>query len=568
MSDIDLPLPSALDALFPEPRREPDWLDVVVRARPEVWRRPLVLVLAATLLVLATAAGVTAALGGFDAWLSGKPGKPAPAAEQQRFEAANGRTWAAFPKGTALRELIRTTVGGKTYVLFGFRSGNTLCLKLRAVSLGHSTDPACTPESTVAHSTSPIVVVNSDFGFQDRHARASSEFSFGIAADGVSHVDVVAADGRHTAVLGGNAYLWVENEPNTGNRVLGISAVGANGKRTSVSLAATFGEFGVFSPSTRQATGPTHVQARIVHPAIRWVLRREKRGFGSDRLDLNAFTRAHIVKAGARFVKPDPFSDIVVGLEDDYCLLVVQGGGVASGCSDGAAFLSRGSMSVMTSGGGGVQSATLAGAAPVGVARVAMFDANGQQIRVPLRDNLFGLRVANSQFPVRLVAYDRRGRVVGTQMFRNELGVSTLAPSAFRGLRTVDRVRGPKGATGVVRLGHTAHGLRCWRIDFSTGESPRGCIQIFPTGPWVSVNLVQPSGRDLFVIGQTRPPVTTVELHFQDGRVLQLRPTGRLFVAAIPRPYLKNRRQIAFAVGYDGAHRVVQRQGFVFRIRP
>jgi len=335
-----------------------------------------------------------------------------------------------------------------------------------------------------------------------------------------------------------------------------------------VSLATTFGEFGVFSPSTRQATGPTHVQARIVHPAIRWVLRREKRGFGSDRLDLNAFTRAHIVKAGARFVKPDPFSDIVVGLEDDYCLLVVQGGGVASGCSDGAAFFSRGSMSVMTSGGGGVQSATLAGAASDGVARVAMFDANGQQIRVPLRDNLFGLRVANSQFPVRLVAYDRRGRVVGTQMFRNELGGSTLAPSAFRGLRTVDRVRGPKGATGVVRLGHTAHGLRCWRIDFSTGESPRGCIQIFPTGPWVSVNLVQPSGRDVFVIGQTRPPVTTVELHFQDGRVLQLRPTGRLFVAAIPRPYLKNRRQIAFAVGYDGAHRVVQRQGFVFRIRP
>ena len=125
----------------------------MVRARPEVWRRPLVLVLAATLLVLATAAGVTAALGGFDAWLSGKPGKPAPAAEQQRFEAANGRTWAAFPKGTALRELIRTTLGGKIYVLFGFRSGNTLCLKLRAVSLSHSTDPTCTPESTVAHST-------------------------------------------------------------------------------------------------------------------------------------------------------------------------------------------------------------------------------------------------------------------------------------------------------------------------------------------------------------------------------------------------------------------------------
>jgi hypothetical protein len=117
-------------------------------------------------------------------------------------------------------------------------------------------------------------------------------------------------------------------------------------------------------------------------------------------------------------------------------------------------------------------------------------------------------------------------------------------------------------------MGHTIRGLRCWRIDFSTGQRPSGCIQIFPTGPWVSVNLVQPAGRDLFVIGQTRPPATTVEVQFQDGRVLQLRPTGRLFVAAIPKAYLRTQRQLAFAVGYDGAHRVVQRQGFVFRVRP
>src|SRR6266571_4535710 len=215
MSDIDLPLRHALDMLVPEPRREPDWLDVLHRAKPRLWRRPLVLALAAALLVLGTAAGVTAALGGFDAWLSGKPGKPAPKSEQQWFEAANGRTWAAFPKGTQLRQLIRTNIEGKTYVLFGFRSGKTLCLKLRAISLGHSTEPACTPVSTLAHSASPLVIVNSDFGFQDKHAQGSAEFSFGIVADGVSRVEVHAVDGTHEAGIGGNAYLFVENEPNT-----------------------------------------------------------------------------------------------------------------------------------------------------------------------------------------------------------------------------------------------------------------------------------------------------------------------------------------------------------------
>jgi hypothetical protein len=542
MSDVDLPLRTALDALVPESRRELDWEDVLRRAEPRLWRRPFVLALAAALVVLGTAAGVTAALGGFDAWLSGKPGKPAPAAEQQRFEAANGRTLAAFPSDTKLRELIRTTVGGKTYVLFGFRSGHTLCLKLRAVSLGHSTGLSCIPESTVAHSTSPIVVVNSNFGFSDRHGRESAEFSFGIAADGVSRVDVLAVDGRHRATVGGNAYLFVENEPNTGNRVLSISARGPSGKTTTVSFDATFAGFGI-APSTRRPLGPTQVQARIAHPTLDWARRDGKR------------------------TKPDPRSDIVVSVTGQYCLNVQQEHSHATGCGNRDDFFARGPLNVMMSGGAGVQAAVLAGAAADGVARIAMFDANGLRISVPLKDNVFALRVANNEFPVRLVAYDTRGRVVGTQVFRNELGGPTLPASAFRGLRVVDHVQGPDGASAVVRLGRTTHGLRCWRIDFSTRQSPRGCIEIFPTGPWTSVNLVQPAGRDLFVIGQTRPPVATVELHFRDGRVVQLTPTGRLFVAAIPRAYLGSARQVAFAVGYDRAHRVVQRQGFVFRVR-
>jgi hypothetical protein len=119
-----------------------------------------------------------------------------------------------------------------------------------------------------------------------------------------------------------------------------------------------------------------------------------------------------------------------------------------------------------------------------------------------------------------------------------------------------------------VKIGGAAPSIRCWRIDFSTGQTPRGCFELIPTGPWVDVNLVQPAGRDLFVIGHTRPPVATVELHFQDGRVLQLTPTRRLFVAAIPRAYLVSARQLAFAVGYTDAHVVKQRQGFVFRVRP
>src|SRR5206468_2009019 len=77
-----------LDAYTPEVAGSPDWGDVVARAR-KARTRGLAVVLAATLTLFGSVAAVTAALGGFDRWLSGEPGKPASSAEQQKFEAAN-----------------------------------------------------------------------------------------------------------------------------------------------------------------------------------------------------------------------------------------------------------------------------------------------------------------------------------------------------------------------------------------------------------------------------------------------------------------------------------------------
>jgi hypothetical protein len=563
MTDLDLRLRDELGKLFPEPRRAPAWEDVVARARPPLRRRPLVLALAAAAVVLATAAAVTVALGGFDAWLSGKPGRPASEEEQARFAAANGRSWAAFPKSTQLRELIRTEVGGKTYVLFGFRSGSTLCLKLKAVSLGHSTSPVCTPASTLTHAAAPIVLVNSDSGFDDKHAHPSAEFSFGIVADGVSQVDVDAVDGRHRAVLGGNAYLFVENEPNTGNRVLGVSARGPSGNRTSISLGTTFGDLWSAGGQPRRPRGPARAQVHIPHPAIGWNVRGEKRGFSADRLDLNPTALTRLTDA-ARFVKPDPYSDIVVGLNGTYCLLLVQGRDFGESCTPGAAFFSRGPIQVLWSGGGGSTSATIAGAAADGIRRVVVFGADGQRVAAPLRENLFALRLANDQLPARVVGYDGHGRVAGVETL--SFGLRGPMPAkALRDLRVLRRIRGPNGTTAALRAGRAVHALRCWRVDFSTGQSPSGCIGTIPTGPWISARLVQPAGRDLFVIGHVRDPVIRVRLRFADGEAITTRPVKGLFVLAIPRTHLNPKRQVAFALGLDDRGAVKQRQGVLFK---
>jgi hypothetical protein len=88
MNEFSAQIFDQLDAYTPEPDRWPDWRDVVRRARKQRTRR-LVVALAAVVIVLGSATAVTAALGGFDSWLSGTPGKPAPRAEQERFDAAN-----------------------------------------------------------------------------------------------------------------------------------------------------------------------------------------------------------------------------------------------------------------------------------------------------------------------------------------------------------------------------------------------------------------------------------------------------------------------------------------------
>jgi hypothetical protein len=554
-----------LDAYTPEPDRRPDWRDVIRRAQWQRTRR-LVVALAAALTVFGSAAAVTAALGGFDRWLSGEPGKPAPSEEQQKFEAANARTWAAFPEDTKLRELIRTKVDGKTYVLFGFRSGDTLCLKLKAVSLGHSTDSSCTPAATLAHATAPIVVVNRDWGFDDRYAHASAQLSFGIVSDAVKRVDVLASDGPHQAVVGGNAYLFVENEPNTGNRILAVSTRSFSGTRSTIRFGTTYGFFGGSPDSGRSARGPGSVQARIGHPTIGWYARGERRGRSPDSLNLS---RARLlgISATARFVKPDPLSNVVVGLDGDICLVVVTGLDVGSGCNTASSFFARGPLNVMMSGGGGTESMVVSGAAADGVERLTAFGSGGQDLSVPLRDNLFAARVAITEFPIRLVGYDKRGRVAAVQTLQSRLLGGLLPPSAWTPSRRTIRVRGPNGATATLRVTHGIKDMRCWRVRFSTGQSRRGCKPTYPTGPWVYADLVQQAGRDLFVVGNVRAPVEVVKLRFEDGRTLTMRPVADLYVFAIPREYLRTERQLAFVRGYEAHGIVVQRAPILFKLR-
>lgn len=569
MIDVEPLIRDELERLVPLPSgARADWSDVVGRAgyEPPSWlrRRPLVLIAAATIGVLVSAAALAATLGGFDDWLRGEPGKPASEEAQRRFETASGRSWASFPTSTELRELIRTRVGGREYVLYGFRSGNSLCLKLAA--FGFARQPqACAPGSIVARLSAPVVVVVTDHGFYDRASRPVAQASFGIVADGVSRVDVHAINGTHRARIGGNAYLFVAQEPNTGERILRLTARGPGSRRTEIPiLASRFGMFAVAAGET--PPGPTKLEARIANPRIGWYERREPRGVAPEQIKLTPRQRSWLSQAGTlgflRLVKPDPLSDFVVGLSGDLCMVTVN----SMGCSPRKVFFSRGPLNVGASSGTSTEFLWVHGAAADGVERVTIFLTSGQRLGAPMRHNLFAALVPTREFPIRVVGYDTRGRVVAIQT-PPFLGRERV-PAHARRLQPVLEVDGPNGASAILQVGPRVGGFHCWRALFSTRQTRGGCLPPIGGGPKIEVDLVQPAGRDIFVVGRVAEEVMRVDLELPlRNRVATTRPVRGHFVLAIPREYVGLERRRAYVVGFDSFGYRAQRQGVFFRLR-
>jgi hypothetical protein len=547
--DVEPVIRSELDRLFPEPSdARASWSDVRARAGSgavatrRVLRARVAIVVAAAITVLVSGAAIASRLGGFEAWLRGVPGKPAREEAQQRFRAANGRSWAAFPATTQLRELIRTERAGREYVLYGFRSGGSFCLKLAAARIAFQPQ-ACAPRTALANTSAPFVVAVPEHTFFDRAARPLALASFGIAADGVSHVTVEAIDGRHRALVGGNAYLFIQHEPNTGNRVLAVSAVGGGGRRSTVRLPDSWSWPG--SPGGKPG-GPTRIEARIERPRVGWVERGEKRGFPAA--------------GGTRFVKPDPLSDLAVGFSG-LCLSAIDSRGRLTAVSCGDPF-ERGPINAMISCRVCGEFLELRGVAADGVARVVVFTTDGTRLRVPLRHNLFAGRVARTQFPIRLVGYDARGRVVATQLlpFRSRQAV----PARARLLRPILRTRGPGGTEATLEVGPRIRGHDCWRVRFSRGPTRGACIAPF-SGSRFAVDLVQPARRDLFLAGRAGGNANRVELRFADGDMVIGRLVAGHFLLAVPAEHLSRRRTRAFVVAVDATGNVRARQRIFFR---
>lgn len=555
---LQQPIRDQLEPLLPLPSGiHPDWSDVRRRALvAQPHRRRRLLVGAGAVAAALALAAIAEALGGFDAWLSGEPGTPAPPQAQQAFETANARTWNGFAPGTELRRLLTTVASGTTFTLDGFRSGDDLCLRLTLSGAESGAATRCAPERALQTATQPAVVVSADepFGAGGKpdaqgYTPDAYQATFGIVSDGVERVQVSGDSGTHDALVGGNAFLYVDDHPAVGARVRGVTAVSGTGTRVALDFEASpFGMLDLAAPPKGVLHGPATVQRHVTGGSLSWVAAGEQRG---DPVPTALAARlaqfvTHLPHGVAphgwpvksvhpileRIVRPDPGDVarmIVIGLSPSdsmsdpdagMCLYVSSsdaGSGIGGGCTALSGEFAHGPLNIGISGSGMSQYSAVDGVASDDVARVVAYLGDGSVVPVPLTDNLFFTRVARANFPLRVVAYDSAGLVVAVQSFASD-GMTSPAPAAAqRSVRQLERVTGPNGGVATLRAGDPAGGYRCWSIDLSGGASEGGC------SPWpvpdegLKLLDVQRAHGDVFLLGQVPSSIASIRVAYPDG---------------------------------------------------
>lgn len=601
MIDLDPLIVSELDRMLPLPSGgRANWQEVVDRAalrrRRVLPSRRLVAIsvaaiVAAALVAVTTPVGaaVVRGLDGFAAWISGEPGQPVSPTEQQAFQQENERSWSGFAPGTALRRLIQTSASGTSYTLYGFRSGDQLCLRLVASGAVSASSTHCAPLQALQTAKEPALVVAADEGFGSTNAPPNDEgwvpqvasASFGIVSDGVTQVLLRADDGSHNALVASNAFLYLADHPPLGVRVRAVQAVAGDGSHVALPFqSAPFGMFDLPQPPKGTLQGPAHVERHISGGTIGWLDAREPRGKPLP-AELRRYPPfAHGRYVFGRLIQPDPKSAdrIAVVLTDSYfdykghglCLVMGSGDDAISTCGARSRLFKHDPLYVGGRGFGSDQFSLFSGLASDDVAQIKLFLASGETVDVPLTDNVFLVRVGRAAYPIRLVAYDDQQRVIGVYSSPDD-GMTGAAPSQARtSVRELFRVSAADGTTAIVRAGDPAGGYRCYSINYGKDVLAGGC------SPWPindtdtegkrdPLMFIGTVGSDVFLGGQVPEQVASVTVTFPDGTVENAKTVDGLVAYPIPAAKLADGRTLLVLRAYDRSDAQIAQRGLGIR---
>lgn len=565
MIDVEPLIVSGLDRLIPLPSGErANWQEVLsaagVKPRPRPTRRRFVMVVAVLAAVgaVVVATPVGAALGHgldtFSSWLTGSPGTPSSPAEQRAFDRAT-RSWDGFPGGTKLRRLVRTQTGGATFTLYGFRAAGSLCLRLVVTGSVSARTLACPPLSALRGSRQPALVVAANNGVGATQQASSGPFTFGvprftltfgIVADGVHQIDLTRSDGTKVhPVVNGDTFLAVESNSSPVTHAWAT----AGSRRVALSLTTMASPFGFLQTSGPRlsAHGPATVQ-RIVHGgAIRWFARREPRGtavppavhhivgvlpniiFGRE-ITPDASAPERMVIS----VRPagNAYSGAHLHNKLQVCAEVVGGrfaGG--GGCWPAGRLFSTApfSLGILEQPGG--QTVTIAGLASDDVAKLSLYLGTGRRVSVPLHDNGYITSAAMADYPVRLVAYDTAGRVIGVTTL-HELG--QREPAGPQPVPNARWHRLLETTAGQVFLADSTTGGTCYAIRIGVVTSGPNCQS--PPAPTDLQLGISWNTHNAQLAGRTGSAVARIIVHLRNGHTQIISPSKGYIIAALPPP--------------------------------
>jgi hypothetical protein len=430
MTTFDPRVREQLDQLVPDVPVAGDWAAIVTSARRRRQRRRLS-TLAVSVAVLALVAAsplggaVVRGVGGFSDWLAGTPGPPASPSAQSPFERAH-----RFPGRPRLHKLLHTTVDGRRFDLFGFATGEVVCLRVTVDRLRDAgPQAACASRADLRRSGDLVVPVkaNLDLGRPSRYL-----LTFGLAAAKVTRVAVETDTGMSAALVGNGAFLHVLASRRAGVWARAIEATTRSGRASVVPVSVEARGSSPLATGLR-LHGPSRAERALKGGTIGWFARREPRGESARQAGLTAL--GGCCTGFVRVIHPDPGDFLAVAIGDRtlvphlprrarvpglnaICVGELTPGGLGAGCglhglfSEGPLALSWGFS------GAGQQFWVVSGVVSDDVARIEVFQGDGRRWAAPLRDNATAFRVLRAKFPIRIVAYDSAGRVIAIKTLR------------------------------------------------------------------------------------------------------------------------------------------------------